>query len=62
MGLGSFWAPWMAGGTGGDRALALLRERLARGEIDEEEVRRRRAVLNERGTSGAAPGKEDDAS
>lgn len=32
----------------GDRAVALLRERLARGEIDEEEFRRRLAVLRER--------------
>ncbi|MBX5464118.1 MAG: SHOCT domain-containing protein [Clostridia bacterium] len=34
--------------TGDDRALGLLRERYARGEITEEEYRRMRDVLKER--------------
>lgn len=35
-------------GRGSGRAEELLAERLARGEIDEEEYRKRRAVLRER--------------
>lgn len=41
------WLPGGGGGASGNRALEILKERYARGEIDEEEFRKRARDLRE---------------